>query len=66
MDIILAIAPKVLTSETTFSNYILIFDAYSKNQKLYGVEIITIKEVIDKLDVFQYRFGEIDEFGWWC
>ena len=21
--------------------------------------------VMDKLDIFQYRFGKIDEFGWW-
>ena len=26
---------------------------------------ITTKEVIDKLDMFQSRFGKIDEFGWW-
>ena len=23
------------------------------------------KEVMDKLDMFQSRFGKIDEFGWW-
>ena len=26
---------------------------------------ITIEEVTDKLDTFQSRFGEIDQFGWW-
>ena len=26
---------------------------------------ITTKEVMDKLDMFQSRFGKIDQFGWW-
>ena len=26
---------------------------------------ITIEEVMDKLYMFQSRFEEIDEFGWW-
>ena len=26
---------------------------------------ITTKEVMDKLDMFQARFGKVDEFGWW-
>ena len=29
------------------------------------MERITTKEVMDKLDIFQSRFGKIDEFGWW-
>ena len=65
MDIIPSIAPKSLTSDTTFSNYLLIFDAYSKITKLYGMDKITTEEVMDKLDMFQSRFGKIDEFGWW-
>ena len=32
MDIITETAPKRLTSETTFSNYVLIVDAYSNFQ----------------------------------
>ena len=56
MDNILAISQKHLTSETTFSNYILIVDAYSKISKLYGMERITTEEVMDKLDMFQARF----------
>ena len=39
MGIISATAPKLLTIETDFSNYILIVDAYSKIPKLYGMEI---------------------------
>ena len=64
MDIIPSTSPKHLTSDTTFSNCILIVDTYSKITKLYGMEILT-EEVMDKLDIFQSRFGEIDEFGWW-
>ena len=36
-----------------------------KFKKLYGMETITIEEVMGKLDMFQSRFGKIDEFGWW-
>ena len=36
-----------------------------KFQKLYGMEKITTEEVMDKLDMFQSRFWEIDQFGWW-
>ena len=43
----------------------LIFDAYSKIPKLYGMENITTVKVMDKLDMFQSRFGKIDQFGWW-
>ena len=52
--------PKCLTSETTFSNDLLIVDSNSKISKLYGMEIITTGEVLDKLDIFQDRFGKAD------
>ena len=65
MDIVPSTSSNILTSDTTFSNYLLIFDAYSKIPKLYGMEKITTEEVMDKLDVLRSRFGEIDEFGWW-
>ena len=65
MNIIPSTAPKSLTSDTNFSNYILTVDAYSKIPKLYGMEKITTEEVTDKLDMLQSRFGKIDEFGWW-
>ena len=29
------------------------------------MERITTEEVMDELDMFQSRFGKIDEFGWW-
>ena len=29
------------------------------------MENITTEEVLDKLDMFQSRFGKIDQFGWW-
>ena len=59
MDIVPSTAPKFLTSDTTFSNYLLIFNAYSKIQNIYGMEKITTEEVMEKLDMFQSRFGEL-------
>ena len=64
MDIIPATALFFLTSETDFSNYLLIVDAYSKHRNIYGMDNITTEEVMDQLDIFQYRFGKIDECGW--
>ena len=65
MDIIPSTAPKSLTSDTTFSNHILVVDAYSNITKVYGIEKITTEEVMEKLDMFQSRFGKMDQFGWW-
>ena len=42
MDIIPSTAPKSLTNDTTFSNYLLIVDVYSKIPKLYGMENTTL------------------------
>ena len=64
-DIIPSIAPKILTSDTTFSNYLLIVDAYFKIPKLYAMKNITTAEVIDKLDMFQSRFGKFEDLVWW-
>ena len=41
MDIIPSTAPKSLTNDTNFQNYLLIVDAYSKIPKLYGMENVT-------------------------
>ena len=57
MDIIPSPYPKRLTSETNFSIYLLIVDAYSKIKNIYGMERITAVEVMNKLDMFQYIFG---------
>ena len=65
MDSIPSTAPKSLTNDTTFSNYLLIVDAYYKIPKFYDMENITTADVMDKLDMFQSRFGKIDQFGWW-
>ena len=64
MDIILATAPKSLTSETTF---LIIFNCLRilKNTKTYGMDKIITEKVMDKLDMFQYRFGKMDKFRWW-
>ena len=29
------------------------------------MENITTEEIMDNLDIFQSRYGKIDEFGWW-
>ena len=63
MENIPATPQKRLTSETTFFNFIV--DLYSKIPELYGTEIITTEEVIDRLDMFQARFSKIDGLGWW-
>ena len=65
MDIIPSTSQKSLTSDTTFSNHLLIVNTNSKIPKLYGMEEISTKEVMDKVDMFQTRSGKIDEFGWW-
>ena len=59
MDIVPSTAPNSLTSDTTFSNYLLIVDAYSKIPKLCGIDNITTEEVMEKLDMFQSRFDKI-------
>ena len=59
MDIIPSTASKSLTSDTTFSNYLLIVDPYSNIPKLCGMEKITTEAVMDKLDMFQSRFGKL-------
>ena len=41
IDIFPSTEPKSLTSDTTFSNYLLIVDAYTKIPKIYGMEKIT-------------------------
>ena len=58
-------ATKSLTSDTKFTNYLLIINAYSKIPKPYGLEKITTEEVMDDMDMFQSRFVKIEEFGWW-
>ena len=64
VDIIPAVSSKSLTKDTNFSHYLLIVDAYSKITKLYGMKNITTEEVIENLDMFQARFGTLDEFFW--
>ena len=51
MDIIPSKSSKSLTSDTTFSNYLLIVDAYSKIPKHCDMEKIAIEEVMDQLDM---------------
>ena len=63
IDIIPSTAPKSLTSDSTFLNYLLIVHAYSNIPKLYGIDNITTEEVMDKLDMFKSRFGKIYQCG---
>ena len=65
MDIIPSTYDKILTKDTTFSNYLLIVDAYSKIPKLYGMENTTTEEVMYKLDMFLVIFVKVHEFGLW-
>ena len=59
MDIIPSIAPKSLTSDTTFSNYLLIVDEYSKIPKLYGTKKIITEEVIENWICFNPDLGKL-------
>ena len=65
MNNIPATPPKTLIGETKFSKYLFIINTYSKITKIYSMERITTEKVMDKLYMFQARFGKIDEFGWW-
>ena len=58
MDIVPSTASKIFTSDTTFSNYLLIVDAYSKIPKLYGMEKITTEEVMEKWICFNPDLGK--------
>ena len=64
MDIILYPCKKGLTARSSFENYLLVVDAYSRVPRLYGLEETTTAEVMDFLDVFIAEFGKVDQFGW--
>ena len=59
MDIISATSSKNLTEEANFSNYLFILYAYSNIPKLYGMENIITEEVMNRLGMFQTRFGKV-------
>ena len=65
MDTIPATYSKCLTKGTILDNYLLILDSYSNIPKLYGMENITTEEVMDKIEIFQFRFVKVDESIWW-
>ena len=65
MGIIPVIAFKILKKYNNFDNYLLILDAYSRLPRPCGMESITAEEVMDKLNIFQSKFGKLDEFVWW-
>ena len=51
--IISATSSKISTKDTTFYNYLLIMDAYSKIPKLYGMDNITTEEVMENYICFR-------------
>ena len=59
MDIIPSTAPKILTSDTNFSNYLFIVYAYSKISKRYGMDKISTGEVMEELYIFQSNLGKL-------
>ena len=59
MDITLDIHYKSLTKFTSFANYLIIVDAYSKPTRIYVMGNITTEEFMYKLDLFQARFGKV-------
>ena len=61
IDIIPSTATKRFTNNSTFSNYLLIVDAYSKIPKHYGIEKTTTEEVMDKLNMFQLITGKYND-----
>ena len=56
METIPYLSSKSSTKDATFHNYLLILDDYYELPRLYGMENITTKEVMDKIDMFQYLF----------
>ena len=64
IDTIPSIYSKILTKDTTFSNLLLIVDAYYKLTKLYRMKNITTEELMDKIYTFQSKLGKVDIFGW--
>ena len=62
VDIIPAASPKHFTSETIF---LIIFELLMHTQKYQNFMIWKelLLSLMDKLDMFQARFGKVDEFG---
>ena len=58
MDLIPSTSPMFSTSDTKFSNYLLISHVYLKPPKFYGMEKISTEEVMDNMDMLQSRFGK--------
>ena len=65
MDIIPSTATKTFDKWQKIYKWLLIVNAYSKIPNFYGMEKVSKEEVMDRMDMFQSRFGKIEEFGWW-
>ena len=38
---------------------------HNNNSQTFAMKRVTSEEVVEKLDMFQARFGKIDGFVWW-
>jgi transposase InsO family protein len=63
LDVLYAVLPHGLTHATTFPNYLLIVDAYSRHNKIYGLVHKSSSEVIEALKKFQADHSFLHELG---
>ena len=65
MDIIPAPQKSSFDPDCDFSHYLLIVDTYSRMPRLYELNEINTEAVMDKIEEFVARYGELNVFGWW-
>ena len=65
MDIIPAPHKSSFDPNCDFSHYLLIVDTYSRIPRLGGLNELNSEAVMDKIEEFVARYGEVNEFGWW-
>jgi hypothetical protein len=63
LDVLYAVLPNGVTHATTFPNYLLIVDAYSRHSKIYGLAHKSSIEVIRALKKFQADHSFLRELG---
>jgi transposase InsO family protein len=63
LDIQYAVLPQGLTRATTFPNYLLIVDGYSRYTRLYGLQDKSSATVIEALKKFQAEHSCLTEIG---
>ena len=65
MDIIPAPHKSSFDPNCGFSNYLLIVDTYSRIPRMCGLNELHSEAVMDKIEEFVARYGEVNKFGWW-